>query len=225
MVKSGSIRERIRELRATMPRATPLILTEFVTMHGDAQAFPGWSSSVSHALYMATVWTHWLNMGIPWGNGDDFLWAGQRGMLGGRPDYTYTADAVTRQALSPMFSAGGAVLRTRVVRNRVVRPAVTAPESYPVLTVGATRAEGAVHLVVVNRHPSDALTARVRLDGRRARGGASVRTVAGRSFASWNRPDSPPSVVLRTRSRRVGTTGFTHRFPAHSTTVLRIPLR
>ncbi len=225
MIKSGSILTRIRDLRATMPPATPLLLTEFVAMHGDHRAYPAWATSVSHALYMSSVWAHWLSLRIRWGNGDALLWAAQRGVLGKRPDYTFTADAVTRRALSPMFSAGGSLLASRVVGNPIRRPRVTAPESYPALTVAATRARGAVNLLVVNRLPAEAVRTHIRLDGRRARRTANVRTVTGRSFTSWNRPDSRPSVVLRLRNRDIGATGFIHRFPPASTTVFRIPLR
>ena len=194
-------------------------------MRGDRRAWPAWSTSVSHAVYMASLWANWMNLRIPWGNGDAFLWAGQRGVLGGRPDFTFTADAVTRQALSPMFSAGGSVLASRVVRNPTRRPRAKSRGSYPALTISATRARGAINLLVVNRLPRDAVTGRVRLDGGRSRGTANVRTVKGRSFTSWNRPGAPPSVRLHVRTRKIGARGFTHRFPASSTTVFRIPLR
>jgi alpha-L-arabinofuranosidase len=225
MIKSGSLVERVRALRGSMPRATPLHLTEFNALEGDSRAYPAWATSVSHAVFMSTLWAEWLNLRIPWGNGDAFLWAGQRGVIGGAPDYTFTADAVTRRALTPMFSAGGALVATRISGNPVRRPRVTAPASYRALTVAATRARGAVNLLVVNRLAGDAVTARIRLDGRRARGTANIRTVTGQSFTSWNRPGSPPSVVLRVRTREVGATGFGYRFPPASTTVLRIPLR
>jgi alpha-L-arabinofuranosidase len=225
MIKAGGILNRMRALRASMPSATPLLLTEFVALHGDHRAYPAWATSVSHAVYMSSLWAHWLNLRIPWGNGDDFLWTGQRGVLGGRPDYTFTADAVTRQAIAPMFSAGGALLANRILRNPIRRPRVTAPGSYRALTVAATRASGALNLLVVNRLPTEAVRTHIRLEGRRARGTAKVRTVVGRSFRSWNRPGSPPSVVLRGGNRAIGATGFTHRFPPASTTVFRIPLR
>jgi alpha-N-arabinofuranosidase len=218
MNRSGSILSRVRALRATMPPGTPLHLTEFVAIHGDGRAWPAWSASVSRAVYMSSLWANWMNLRIPWGNGDAFLWAGQRGVLGGRPDYTFTADAVTRRALTPMFSAGGALLRSRIVDNPIRR-------SYPALTVAATRAQGAMSLLVVNRLPGKAVSTRIRLDGRRSRGTANLRTVVGRSFRSWNRPGFPPSVRLRVRDRSIGATGFTHRFPPASTTVFRIPLR
>jgi len=225
MIKSGSILRRVRALRASMPPATPLHLTEFTTIHGDSRAWPAWATSVSHAVYMSSLWANWLNLRIPWGNGDPFLWAGQRGVLGGRPDYTFTADAVTREALKPMFSAGGALLRSRIVGNPIRRPRATASTSYPALTVAATRGRGVVNLLVVNRLPGRPVTTRIRLDGRLALRRANVRTVTGSSFTSWNRPDSPPSVRLHVRTRKIGATGFTHRFPPASTTVFRIPLR
>jgi alpha-N-arabinofuranosidase len=226
MIKSGSILRRVGALRATMPPATPLHLTEFTAIHGDSRAWPAWSASVSHAVYMSSLWANWLNLRIPWGNGDAFLWAGQRGVLGGRPDYTFTADAVTRQALAPMFSAGGALLRSRIVGNPIRRPRLTAAsDSYPALTVAATRARGVMSLLVANRLPGKDVSTHIRLDGRRARGTANVRTVVGQSFRSWNQPDRPPSVRLRVRSRDIGPTGFHYRFPPASTTVFRIPLR
>jgi alpha-L-arabinofuranosidase len=225
MIRSGWIQKRVRALRATMPPATPLHLTEFNALNGDDRAYPAWSTSVSHALFMSSLWANWLNLRIPWGNGDAFLWSGQRGVLGGRPDYTFTADAVTRQALTPMFSAGGALLTNRIVGNPIRRPRVTRPATYPGLTIAATRTQGAVNLLVVNRLPTEAVRTHIRLHGRRSRGRANVRTVTGRSFTSWNRPGSPPSVVLRVRNRHIRATGFTYRFPPASTTVFRIPLR
>jgi alpha-N-arabinofuranosidase len=225
MIQSGAILSRVRALRATMPSATPLHLTEFVAIHGDSRAWPAWSASVSHAVYMSSLWAQWMNLRIPWGNGDAFLWAGQRGVLGGTPDYTFTADAVTRQALSPMFSTGGNLLASRIVGNPIRRPRVPGSGSYPALTVAATRARGVMSLQVVNRLPGKAVSTHIRLAGRRSRGTVNVRTVVGRSFTSWNRPGSPPDVHLRVHNKNIGARGFDHRFPPASTTVFRIPLR
>ena len=224
MLKADTVQARIRDARRSMPPSTPVILTEFGAIHGDARAFPTWGTSVSHAVFMSSLWAGWLNMRIRWGNGDDFLsGADQQSVLGGR-QHTFTADAVTRSALAPMFSAGGRVLSTRIAGNPIRRPP-DAPGAYRGLTVAATRGEGFVRLLVVNRLPKKSVTSRIRLGGGLTRGTANVRSVTGRSFASWNKPDSRPSVVLDTRSRRIGATGFAYTFPAASTTVFRIPWR
>jgi alpha-N-arabinofuranosidase len=223
MLRSEAIPARIRALRHSMPRSTPLLLTEFVTLLGDPHAFPTWASSVSHAVYMSSLWAAWLKMRIPWGDGDDFLWASDRAVLGPAPHYTFTADAVTRQAIAPMFSTGGALLATRISGNPIRHPPRPGG-SYPGLVVAATRGDGVVRLLVVNRLPRSGVDATIRLRGGRARGTVAIRSVTGSSFRSRNEPSAPHRVVLRTRSRPVRATGFHHMFPAASTTVLRIPL-
>jgi len=80
-----------------------------------------------------------------------------------------------------------------------------------------------VRLLVVNRLPRSSVTARIRLSAGRTGGTASVRSVTGRSFTSWNKPGLPPSVVLHTQAKNIGVRGFKYLFPPASTTVFRIP--
>lgn len=223
MLHSQSVLARVRELRRSLPRSHPLLLTEFTVLHGDSRAFPAWATSESHAVYMASLWADWLMMRISEGNGDSFLF-GNRGVLGRPPRYTFSADAVTRRALSPMFSAGGVLLRERIIGNPVRHPPGVS-RSYPGLTVAATRAHRVVRLLVVNRLPEQRVGARIVLQGRRARRSATFRYVTGTSFSSWNRSRFPPSVVLHVRSRTIGASGFDHTFPPASTTVIDIHLR
>jgi alpha-N-arabinofuranosidase len=223
MLAAQSVRGRVRGLLDGMPGSTPLLLTEFLALHGDAEAFPGWATSVSHAVYMSSLWATWLTMGIPWGDGDDFLWSSDRTVLGPKPHFTFTADAVTRRALSPMFSSGGRVLATSTAGNPSRHPAGTG-HSYPALVVAATRSRDVLNVVVVNRLPRSAVRARIRLDGGAASGQATVRSVTGPSFRARNLPDEPPAVVMHVRSQQIRAHGFTHQFPEASTTVFRVPL-
>lgn len=220
MMKADNLEARVRDLRRTMPPSTPLLLTEFVAMHGDSNAYPAWGTAVTHAVFMSSLWAEWLNMKIRVGNGDDFLGAGHSAVLGRR--HTFTADAVTREALKPMFSAGGQLLTTDITANPIRRPR-SASGSYPGLTVAATRASGVLRLLVVNRLPRESVTTRIRLDRGRAKGTADIRSVTGKSFTSWNQPDVPPDVVLNTSTKRIAATGFSYTFPAASTTVFTIP--
>jgi alpha-N-arabinofuranosidase len=224
MLRSAIVRDRVMRVRALMPSHTPMILTEFVEMHGDSKAYPAWSVASTHAVYMASLWAAWLKMRIPLGDGDDFTWNGNRAVLGPPPSYTFTADALTRQALSPMFSDGGVVLHTDVGRNVVRRPPGE-HDSYPALVAAATRVNGGVWLMVVNRLPTRSVTATIRLTGGRASGQTSISAVYGASYRSWNRPDRPPSVTLHRRTASIRATGFRHLFQAASTTVFWIPLR
>jgi alpha-L-arabinofuranosidase len=163
-----------------------------------------------------------MELNIPWGMGDDLLWGSDRAVLGPAPHYTYTADAVTREALLPMFEAGGRQLSTAVSANPVRHPGL-GDGSYPGLAVTATRgAKGQLFLLVVNRLPFEDVTSRVRLDHFQSSGSAVIHHVVSDSFQDWNRPGEPPAVTLETSKRRVGSTSFTHTFPATSTTVIRM---
>jgi alpha-N-arabinofuranosidase len=225
MAAAAERRKAVAALLGELPADTPLWLTEFTTINGDRLDFPSWATSASHAAYMATLWGAWLELNVPWGMGDDLLWGFDRAVLGPTPHYTYTADAVTREALAPMFEAGGHVLSTSVTGNPLRDPAA---ESHPYrgLTVTATRrADGQLYLLVVNRMPFQDIKATVRLDHFRSSTKAVVREVRAESFRSWNRPEAPPAVTLRISARRIGVSGFSHTFPSTSTTVIRIPRR
>lgn len=223
MLAAEARRAGVARLLGTRPAARPLLLTEFSAIRGDDETYPSWATSVSHAVYMSSQWAAWLNLRIRWGTGDDFLWGIDRAVLGPAPFYTFTADAVTRQALAPMFSAGGTLLATRTTGNPTRHPAGLSG-SYSALTMAATRVQGALNLLVVNRLPLTAVRVRVELVGGRSGGSATITSVTGPSFTSWNHPGGPPDVTLHTRSWNIGATGFDYVFPAASTTVIRIPL-
>jgi hypothetical protein len=215
---------QVARLREALPRRTPLWLTEASTIVGDSQAFPSWATSASHAAYMASLWATWMNLRIPWGMSDDLLWGSDRAVLGPAPDYTFTADAVTRQALAPMFSAGGRVLATRTIANPLRSPP-TGGRSYSGLAVAATRHKGTLFLMVVNRLPLRSVTARISLNGFTSNRSAEVRRVQGDNFTSWNKPGEQPSVRMSTEVRQIGTSSFLHTFQPTSTTVFRIQHR
>lgn len=210
--------------RSGLPASKPLLVTEFSAIDGDGEAFPGWSVSASHAVYMAVQYAAWLKQGIRLSTGDELTYAARRGVIGQPPTFTFTANAVLRQSLAPMFRAGGRVLAAEVLGNPVRRPPGFR-RHYRGLEVAATRTpEGKIHLLVVNRLPLRAVTATIRLVGPRISARAGVRVARGRSFASWNRPGSAPRVTLRLRVRSVGAQAFRHTFPAASATVFRFTL-
>jgi hypothetical protein len=223
MLATAKRRGKVADLLEVLPDRVPLWLTEASTINGDLTDFPAWTTSASHAAHMATLWGDWMELNIPWGMGDDLLWGSDRAVLGPAPHYTYTADAVTREALLPMFEAGGRQLSTAVSANPVRHPGL-GDGSYPGLAVTATRGpKGQLFLLVVNRLPFEDVTSRVRLDHFQSAGTAVVRHVASPSFQAWNAPGEPPAVTLETRSRRIEEAGFTATFPSTSTTVIRIP--
>lgn len=226
MLGLAGSRDHVQAILDNQPARTPLWLTEFQPIHGFGAkgAFPGWSASMSNTVYMSSQWATWLKMGIPWGNGGDLLGRGVGSVFGSPQEYAFSTEAHARQAMLPMFSGGGEVLRTGVLRNPVRDPGLRNAGSYGALTVAATRSrDGSLHLLVVNRLPNKDVKATVRTKGFRAKGSAYIRRVAGRSYAQWNRPGEPGLVRMERNKRTVGREGFTATFPAHSVSTFRVP--
>ncbi len=213
-------RGAIKLLRA-LPDETPLWITEAAVIDGDGTAYPSWATSASQAAYMASKWGDWLELGLGFGMSSIFL-GGDRAIISPRPHAVHTAEAVTREAITPMFSAGGVQLPAQVQGNPVRQPEGL-ERDYEGLAVTATRApDGTVHLMVVNRMPTEAVTATLLVEGHLG-GAAEVRTVAGDSFASSNKPGQEPEVTMTVAETSISPEGVTHTFPAASTTVLTLP--
>ncbi len=220
MLAAAQRRRGVIKLRNALPPETPLWFTEAAAIAGDHDAYPGWATSATQAAYMATMWGDWLGLGIGWGMSSVFL-GGVRAVLGPRPDVTYSAEAVTREAIGPMFRDGGDLLTVTVDGNPARHPEGM-QRSYAALAVTATRSpDGIVHMMVVNRLPTDAVTATVEVPGL-VTDVADVRAVRAVRYTSSNKRDAPPEVVLEVDQVPVDPAGLVYTFPPTSTTVLSL---
>jgi alpha-N-arabinofuranosidase len=226
-------RHFIARLRKRLPDRVRLPLSEFGTIWGDARVFPSWPASMSHALYMATQWVNWSELGVPWATGGALTTANRRGVLGPPPKFVFSASAAARQVVVPMFEEGGRRITVHLRHDPVRVTGINAARvvdirtaSYPGLKVLATRGSNRdLYLLVINRLPQakGAVKVRIELDGYTSRGKALVRSVSGKSFKSWNGPHHGPTVKMRTGKTRTARHHLNYRFPAHSITVLHIP--
>ncbi|HWL97188.1 MAG TPA: hypothetical protein VNP20_07570 [Nocardioidaceae bacterium] len=226
MLGAQTERSFIADLKRRLPRGKPIALTEFGAIWGNKRVYPEWMASMTRATYMATMWVNWLELGIPWATGSDMLAPSHRGLLGRAPHFAYSAEALTRQAIRPLFHSGIRRLNVGMAGNPR-RNTHIGGQTYPALMAGATRARnGDLHVLVVNRLPGNGqrVRARVNLARFRSRGVAFVSRVNGASFRSWNGPRTK-QVRLKRGRQRIRANGFTHVFPPHSVTVLRIPSR
>jgi alpha-L-arabinofuranosidase len=223
----GAIDERsfIQDIKRQLPAGVSLAVTEFGSILGKTRVYPEWSASMTHATYMASMWVSLMNMGIPMAEGNAVVGPSNRGLLGAAPNFTVSAEALTREAIKPMYEPGNRRVGVKIARNPVRHPRVPDAGGYPALSVAATKAPGReLRILVVNRLPNDRVAARVDLRGFTSRGFAFVSTVNGASFRSWNTPRAT-EVHLRTDRRGIGRDGFRGVFPAHSVTVIRVPAR
>jgi len=223
----GTVAERnfVRDIKRKLPAGVSLALTEFGSILGKTKVYPEWSASMTHATYMASMWVAWMNMGIPLAMGNAVVGPSNRGLLGAAPNFTVSAEALTREAIKPMYEPGNRRVAVRIARNPVRHPRVPDAGGYPALSVAATKVPGRdLRILVVNRLPKDRVAARVDLRGFAGQRFAFVSRVNGASFRSWNTAGAT-EVGLRTDRRGIGRDGFREVFPAHSVTVIRVPAR
>ena len=214
--------ESVGELQSAMPPGRPLLITEYSFIGGDYDAYPSWPTSMGHAAAVASVWVTWLRLGLRWTQGDDLLWA-NRAVLGPPPDYVFSANAVTRQAVHPMYEARGDLVPANVLGNPIRDTGLGEDRTYPALAAAATRAtNGDVWVLVVNRLPHASLRVQVEVQGAGLSRNLRLREVGSASFTDWNEPGSPPAVRLVRDTRTVDPRTFRHVFPAHSVTVLQL---
>lgn len=216
----------VRAIMRTLPPRASMWLTEFQTIHGNDKAFPDWSASMSHAVYMTSSWLTWLKFGVRVGTGGDLLASAAGSVLGSPKAWTFSVEAMARQAITPMYEDKGKVVRSRVRANPSRLPRLRNAGGYKGLDVVATRGrDAAVNILAVNRLPSRDVRAKVVVKGGRLRGRATVRRVAAKHFTQSNPAGKPRRVRLQTSRRRVGQDGFSIVLPAHSVTTIRLPAR
>jgi alpha-N-arabinofuranosidase len=224
MLGSDTERTFIASVQASLPKGVPVELSEFGVILGNNRVYPHWETSMTHALYMASQWIHWLRLGIDWTLGDNLTGQSGRGLVGRPPAFTLSAEGVTRRAIKPMFDSGGHLLPVQVRNNRLRNPGL-GEGAYPGLVVAATRdAADHLNLMVVNRLPlnKDAIPTQIRVRGRPA-SYARIRQVDAATYRSWNSDHHPHAVHLRTSRRQLSGHSFHFTFPAHSITLLRLP--
>ncbi len=201
----------------------------------DARAYPSWNTAMSHATYFASQWTRLADLGVPWAEGNTLVSevpTGLRAVLGGEPRFIFTSEAVVRESIKPLVEGGGDVVEHRVRKNPLVETHETQlGSSYEALTSTATLDEdGQLNILVVNRHPTDAVEAKVMPAGFRHGTTANVSTVDGadnldnnrESFESHNSLRNPEEVRLERGEIQTGRGPFDYAFPKHSVTLIQL---
>lgn len=193
----------------------------------DGSAYREWTYAMSHALYEASQWCHFLNLGLPWAVANDMISTTpgvSRSLLGGPPKFVFSADATVREQLKSLLRGGGHVISAGVSDNVEVVTDLKTPigSTYRALVTTATLDRtGCLTVVVVNRSPNTAIKAEVSLRGFKPSGTVSVSVVSGAEFDSFNDADHPDDVTIRRSTTTIRTPTLTRTFDAHSVTVLR----
>lgn len=191
-------------------------------------SYPHWDTSMSHVTYMASQWVYFAQRGLPWAVGNTLISEGAEGLravLGGQPAFVFTADAVAREQLKPVLSAGGATVKSVVADNPQIAPEQPKPDwgSYAALATSASVGDdGKMRVAVVNRHATEAVSAEVAPAGFTHSEEVAVTTVAGDSFMAYNGIENPDDIKIEPSTVNVGSGSFSYEFPPASVTVLEL---
>lgn len=114
--------------------------------------------------------------------------------------------------------AGDQVVKTDVTGN----PTLTAPlGSYDALQVVSSCRDDVTKTMVINRDPDNGIPADVAVPSRTLDRSVTVSTVNGASVDSYNAPDHPDDITLRTTNELLTGNTLRHTFEPHSVTLLR----
>ncbi|WP_413116689.1 alpha-L-arabinofuranosidase C-terminal domain-containing protein [Streptomyces sp. CY1] len=194
----------------------------------EADAYPEYSYAMSHALYMASQWARFADLGVRWTASNDLIGEKpglSRTLFGGAPSFVATPDAIVREQVSDFFHGGGHVVASEVKDNAEVSTRETPlGSSYEALVTHATvDKDGTLNLLVVNRSPDDDIKSRVEPVGFRHATTVDVSVVAGRTYHDFNNAEHPDAVTIERSRVTAHGTSLTCTFPAHSVTLLRFP--
>ncbi|GAB3959721.1 hypothetical protein GCM10029978_007360 [Actinoallomurus acanthiterrae] len=217
----------LRDLRDRMAHYFPdvatrpdLLVTEYGTLNTPA---PAYEARLAHVLYLAAQVAGQLEndvrasinsntAGLPLADGSP----DPQNLFGSPPDFLMTGRADMLGLYATM--AGGDVVTSTVTGN----PALTAPAgTYATLRVVSTCTGGVIRTMVVNRDAEHAVPADIASPS--GDGPVSVSTVNGASVESYNAPDHPNDISVRTSQEKIGGGVMSHDFEPHSVTLLRFP--
>ncbi|MFD0448434.1 DUF6924 domain-containing protein [Streptomyces indonesiensis] len=167
----------------------------FFGKNQGAEEYREYSYAMSHALYMASQWARFADLGVRWTTGNGLIEEKpglSRTLFGGAPSFVRTPEAIVREQLSDFFHDGGHVVDSKVKSNAEVSTRETPlGSSYEALVTNATvDKNGTLSVLVVNRSPDDDVKSRVDLGGsacrhgRRGRGGGLAIDFTHHDFES-----------------------------------------
>lgn len=228
-----------RLVDAAAHRKVPVLVTAYGHEAGNQPLdLPNLHLSLADGLLQAAQLQQWISNGVVMADRyqlDDAVFApGGPPDVIGNPQVAYNVLIATngsnRFVLTPSGLAVGLLSRLAgqtPIRSAVRRnPSVVLPggKSLSALSAVATEnaRDGSVNLVVVNQSLTQSVVSRVSFLGHRHGTTASASILDGPSATATNSLAHPGEVKLSTTHLVIGIGVFTHRFPAHSVTMISV---
>jgi alpha-L-arabinofuranosidase len=226
----------VKETRALIDRYAgaraariPVVLTEYgQTVDSNPQEFELYHLTLDQGLYLAEVLRHWIRLGIPLAENqnliDYFPLPPPPGVQQDGYNGVISSPSFVPQAKAHVFTLYTRMMGDTHVDSRVVDSPSRRLQNGKVLhaltSVASTDESGNVYLIVVNRDHETDVSAPVRLVDHPHGNTATVWTVNGPSYLSYNSPENPNAVTIE---KKEGVeVGGSYTFPAHSVTAIKL---
>lgn len=231
------LRQTLRNNVGTRADNIDVVVSEYGINNRQPESRPSgtmrYELSLGGALYTAVSLKHWLDLGIPiaqkhslidfvFGDappGSTSLGSQFNGMFSESPAFVSSATALVFKLYKPM---SGSQLIQSSVTNNPVRVLSNGERLSALQTVTTMDSTGTIYLIVINCDRITNVTASVALQRYRSNQIANIKTLNGASYLSYNTPSNPHTVDVVEQNRSIAPSQFTHTFPAHSVTAIKI---
>lgn len=186
--------------------------------------------SQSHGMYVAQSIMNWIELGMPqaqkhclidYATGDTLGPGEQASVINDSPNsssYIATPTSKVFKMYSRMF---GTVKVSSGISNNPTRTIYNGEIMKKLKVLASKDLSGNIYLMVVNSDRTDSVATTIQLSNFSVTGNATVWTLNGPSFTSYNTVSSPNTVDISTSSV-AGSTSFDYTFPAHSVIAMKL---
>jgi alpha-N-arabinofuranosidase len=209
-----------------------VVLTEYgQVLASNPQAFENYHVTLDQGLFLAEILRYWIKLGVLLAENqvlvDYFPLPPPPGVQQDGSNGVISAPSFVAQAKAHVFTLYTQMMGDTHVRSQVVLSPyrrLQNGELFEALTsVASTDESGNVYLIVINRDYETDVRASVRLVNYPHSDTASVWTVNGPSYLSYNSPENSNEVVIeKSENVKVERPTFGHTFPAHSVTAIKL---
>ena len=221
----------IRRYAGARATRIPVVLTEYgQTVDSNPQEFELYHLTLDQGLYLAEILRHWIKLGIPLAENqnliDYFPFPPPPGVQQDGYNGVISSPSFVAQAKAHVFTLYTRMMGNTQVASQVVGSPSRRLQNGKILdaltSVASTDESGNVYLIVINRDYETDVSASVRLVGYPHGETASVWTVNGPSYLSYNSAENPGTVAIESKSIAAGPTTFSYTFLAHSVTAIKL---
>jgi alpha-N-arabinofuranosidase len=195
-----------------------IIITEYGILNKGEVQMSQYRQTLDVALYTAKMLMNWIDLGVPLANKQTLL-GGGGASIGDGPDFLIKPVTLMFKMFTRMF--GDSRISSFIANNPVIK--ADNNKSTGQLQITASKDNnGNVYLIAVNASRTDNVATAIDLAGSDKYKNATVWTLNGESYLTYNTASQPDNVTIKEDSLPYKPGSFRYTFPAHSLTAIKL---